>query len=186
MGLLRIYGPRLGVFALIVGVFAGILALHLHSKNREASDVGQRLDRALTMPEDNLDERIVELRGILKDDPGCEAEPWVNLALGNHLFRKAQASKGEESKRLAEEAYAVFSSIPGKAHNHAAAPLALFSAGCAAEELGKTTEALMLYKELKDSYGQSYVVAGGDRSLVHVEGLTERIQKFREAFPPAS
>ena len=188
MGFLRTYGPRLGVFALIVGVFAGILALHLNSRNREAADVGLRLDRALALPEDELDKRITELRGILKDSPGCEAEPWVSLALGDQLFRRAQASKADEARRFAEEAYAVFSAIPRKTPAHAAAPLALFSAGCAAEELGKPAEALRLYNELQDNYGQSYLVSGGDKSLreSHVQGLTERVQKYREAFPSGS
>lgn len=181
------YGPRLGVFAVVLGVAAGLLALRAHLKAAEASDVGVKLDRALALPEADLDQRIGVLRKLLQDYPGCDAEPWIRLSLNNQLYRKAgKAATKAEADVIWQEAYAGFLEVYERYHDHAAAPLALFSAGCAAEQLGRATDARRLYGNLKQDYPSTYLVDGpgeGSFQQFHTEGLNERVEQLRKAFP---
>lgn len=184
--LLRDYGPRLGIFALLVAAGAGIVGLRAHLKAGEAEEVSRRLDAALAMPEADHDGRIGALKALLKDAAGCEAEPWILLALGNQLYKKAEdLQAGEASAALNLDAHDLFIGIARKHPAHAVAPLALFSAGCAAEQLGNGTEALRLYNELQQRYPSTYLVVGGENSLTgrHSEGLQERITRLKLAFP---
>lgn len=184
--LLADYGPRLAVFALLVGLFAGWLALRAHLRDRRESAIGSRLDRVLLLPEDDLDKRIAELRALAMDAASTEAEPWVLLTLGNDLYRKAESARGEEARRLREDAYRVFLAARDRHPNHAAAPLSLFSAACAAEQLGNATAAKGHLNDLRDRYPSTYLVRGArgfSLETFHSEELTERIQRLRKDFP---
>lgn len=185
--LLRDYGPRVGVFLILLGVVAGLLALRAHLKAQEASDVGMRLDRALSLPDAQRETRIETLRTLLRDYGGCDAEPWILLALGNQLYQKATTgSVRQEADALNTEAYALYKRVYEGTPDHAAAPLALFSAGCTAEQMGRATDATRLYGDLKQDYPSTYLVVGsGDSSFqkFRTEGLNERLDQLRKAFP---
>ena len=180
------YGPRLGIFVVLVGVLAGLLALRMHIRGREAGEVGTRLDAALSLPESQMDARIAALRALMNDVPNAEARPWILLALGNQLFHKAQAAPGPASAPVLEEAYGLFQTVADQNADHAAAPLALFSAACTAEEMGNATNAVRLYGDLKERYPGTYLVSGAGADSFqkrHAEGLAERITRLRQAFP---
>ncbi|GEM_PF-5917139 len=175
-GFLKRYGPRLGIFVLLLAAVASLVALRVYFKGRQSTDVGARMDQILDLPDASA--RIEPLRTLLKENPGCEAEPLLLNCLGNQLFQKAEGLEAAEATTLNREAAALFAQVYERFPDHPAAPQALYSAACCAEQLLQESEARRLYGDLQSNYPATFLI----REL-RIEGLGERMRAYREAFP---